>query len=273
MGSIKVGGSRGWGKIGAKEYEKNSQGVAYIPLSDIPSLVPFHDIVKDNPNYYGTEKYQSLKHSIESDGYDESFPVWVYRGRIVDGWHRITACKELGMEVVPVLELPYRTSLKDIEKKVMRTEIGRQMSPSQLAIKAWKKLQDGTFKNAAEAALAIGSSEGSVKAVAYVANHGDADWIDQIFMGKKVRVGDLGYTDSIFTVKSNIIKMKKDEMKRDFGGGKFVTDDELERIKNSIMAAIDGIHYEQIKRALKPAYEKARELQVEAERRAALYRI
>lgn len=44
-----------------------------------------------------TEDYQRLKQDIEANGYDESQPIILYQGDILDGWNRQKACDELGV--------------------------------------------------------------------------------------------------------------------------------------------------------------------------------
>jgi len=43
------------------------------------------------------EDYQRLRQDIEANGYDESQPVMLYQGDILDGWNRQKACDELGV--------------------------------------------------------------------------------------------------------------------------------------------------------------------------------
>lgn len=44
-----------------------------------------------------TEDYQRLKQDIEQNGYDESQPIMLYQGDILDGWNRQKACDETGI--------------------------------------------------------------------------------------------------------------------------------------------------------------------------------
>ena len=48
------------------------------------------------------EAYVSLKNDIEKNGYDFNFPIWIYEDKIIDGWNRSKACKELG--IIPTYE-------------------------------------------------------------------------------------------------------------------------------------------------------------------------
>jgi hypothetical protein len=43
------------------------------------------------------EDYQRLRQDIEASGYDETQPIMLYQGDILDGWNRQKACDELGV--------------------------------------------------------------------------------------------------------------------------------------------------------------------------------
>jgi hypothetical protein len=43
------------------------------------------------------EDYQRLRQDIEASGYDETQPIMLYQGDILDGWNRQKACDELGI--------------------------------------------------------------------------------------------------------------------------------------------------------------------------------
>lgn len=44
------------------------------------------------------EDYQRLKQDIADNGYDESQPIYLYQGEILDGWNRQKACNELNVK-------------------------------------------------------------------------------------------------------------------------------------------------------------------------------
>ncbi len=234
-----------------EDFGKSESGNYLIPISEIGKMINFHPIVADNPKYFGTPKYEALKHSIDSHGYDSKKPISIYHKRIVDGWHRTTACQELGLSFIEAEELPYRMTIEEVQEEVIRGEIGRQMSKSELAIKAWKKWQDGTYKSVAQAALNIGTTQSGIKAVSYVAKHGNVDWIDSIYKGEEVRYGDaLKTTDNIFTIKAHLEKAKKNgallnAMRRNYSYKK-MTDEEMDTIKKQLGEILTGKFYEDI---------------------------
>lgn len=54
-----------------------------------------HEVGKILPQL-DNDEYQSLKNDIKLNG--QILPAWLYDGKILDGWHRYKACKELGLE-------------------------------------------------------------------------------------------------------------------------------------------------------------------------------
>lgn len=193
-----------------KEYEKDSYGNYIIPLNHIPKNIKFHKLTKNNPNYYDTPLYQALKTNIENNGYDANIPILIYRGKIVDGWHRVTACKEIGLDSIIAKELPYKMALKDVEALVIRLEVRRQMTKTQLAIKAWKGWKICEFRTKEEASNVVGISVNSIKAVDRVVKEYGTNIIEKLYAGEKVEYGNgLKQTDSVSTIKAFIDKKNK----------------------------------------------------------------
>jgi len=223
----------------SEEYPKED-GLYVIPLEDIPSEIKFHELTKKNPNYIGNEMYEALKISIDENGYDKNFPIFIYRNKIVDGFHRTSACKELGVDKIYAKEIPYTTSMEDVEALVLRLEKRRQMTKTQIAIKAWKEWKNGTYKSRKEASLKTGISENSLKAVDFVAKRGDIKWIDILFNGGSVKFDyNKAPTDSIFTLKSYIYSKDKDEAKKDTNQQtRKASDSEIKDLKEQLVDII-----------------------------------
>jgi hypothetical protein len=76
------------------------------------------------------EDYQRLRQDIEANGYDESQPVMLYQGDILDGWNRQKACDELGVAA------RYQHFVGDDEEAIaymMRTNKRRNLNSGQWA--------------------------------------------------------------------------------------------------------------------------------------------
>ena len=48
------------------------------------------------------EDYGRLVSDIRQHGYDETLPIVLYQGAILDGWSRYRACAEIGIEPVSI---------------------------------------------------------------------------------------------------------------------------------------------------------------------------
>ena len=80
----------------------------------------------------GTKEYQNLLASLESHGYDQAFPIYLYEDQIMDGRNRFKACQELGIEpVFLTFEGSYNEAL---EKSWMLNSSRRQLEKSQRAM-------------------------------------------------------------------------------------------------------------------------------------------
>ena len=76
------------------------------------------------------EDYSRLVNDIKQNGFDESQPIWLYQGAILDGWNRHRACLECN--VTP----KFKTFAGDDSEAiafVMRTNKRRNLSSSQWA--------------------------------------------------------------------------------------------------------------------------------------------
>jgi len=76
------------------------------------------------------DDYERLKADIAANGYDESMPITVYQGDIIDGWNRYRACNELNTK--PKIE-QFAGSDTDAIEFVMRTNKRRNLNSSQWA--------------------------------------------------------------------------------------------------------------------------------------------
>jgi site-specific DNA-methyltransferase (adenine-specific) len=79
-----------------------------IEYVDINSIKPY----KNNAKLHPKEQIEQIKKSIEEFGMDD--PIGIWKDEIVEGHGRLIACKELGMETVPIIRLDHLT---DEERK------------------------------------------------------------------------------------------------------------------------------------------------------------
>ncbi len=117
------------------------EGTQAEVLEAEPLVVPLQEIVvAENPilkkSIYNNlpemqpEKYQQLKNDIQKNKYDKKFPIWLYKGDILDGWNRQQVCNELN--IIPNYETFKGTDLEAFWF-VVRSNNRRDLSPIQRA--------------------------------------------------------------------------------------------------------------------------------------------
>lgn len=74
-----------------------------IEYIDINSIKPYKNNAKKHPR----EQIEQIKKSIEQFGMDD--PIGIWKDEIVEGHGRLIACKEMGMEKIPVIRLDHLT--------------------------------------------------------------------------------------------------------------------------------------------------------------------
>lgn len=87
------------------------------------SLNKFPEMSKDH--------FNNLKNDIIVNGYDKTFPVYLYEDKIIDGWNRYKACKELNIE--PNFK-EFKGDKKEAVVFILRTNNRRDLTPYQRSI-------------------------------------------------------------------------------------------------------------------------------------------
>ena len=148
-------------------------------------LVLQHALADSHPGY--TEgQFLALKLDIEKHG--QKVPATFYRGKLVDGRHRLRAVKELNIDTLLFVSLPNNLTLAEVKDEVLATEVRRHQSPTQLAIKAYRfwKIESITQE---EAVKVVGASATNLKLVNKLVKYGRLDIIDILESGGKVDTG------------------------------------------------------------------------------------
>lgn len=78
----------------------NELKIEYVPID---SIKPYERNAKLHP----AEQVEQIKRSIHDNGMND--PIGVWHDTVVEGHGRLLACKELGMETVPVIRLDHMT--------------------------------------------------------------------------------------------------------------------------------------------------------------------
>ena len=77
------------------------------------------------------EHFNNLKNDMIINGYDKTFPVYLYEDKIIDGWNRYKACKELNIE--PNFK-EFKGDKKEAVVFILRTNNRRDLTPYQRSI-------------------------------------------------------------------------------------------------------------------------------------------
>jgi len=158
-----------------------------------------HKMTAMNPKM-NTEEFAAFVTSMRQG---QLIPVMVYRGKIVDGYHRHSALTVLGTKTIKYIELPRNAKLADIQSIVVTVEVRRHQTPTQLAIKAFNltKKAGGDLTQEAAARL-IGVCINQIERVATIFNAGRLDIIELLRDGGKFpipKVSDSGANYSVDT--------------------------------------------------------------------------
>lgn len=154
-------------------------------------------------------KYEAFKQSIATHG--QRVPVLLYRGKIVDGRHRLRALKELEVGTIVCSIIPNNTTLEEVEKLVLITEDRRHQTTAQLAITAYYKYKSGKYTQA-EACKLVGCSLTNLKYVIRIEKFGREDIIKTLIGGGKVDVSRTSrYTRMTDSLPAIVEKLKEDE--------------------------------------------------------------
>ena len=172
--------------------------IEIIPLAGLK----LHEITNLHPAQTKTE-YDSMKHSIEVSG--QLVPVLTYRGKVVDGKHRIKAMTELGLKEIKVMALNPVQTLTAIKSKVIASDIRRNKTSAQKAIQAWKACNDDPTLSREEAAMLYMTNVSEMSVVNVIAKQVGTVILDKLLATGKV-ILDNGDGSRAYT---NLRKLKQ----------------------------------------------------------------
>jgi len=153
-------------------------------MKKLPDSLSEHKIAKMHP-LYTDEQFIALKLDIDKRG--QKVPIILYRGKVVDGRHRLRAIKELGLQTIICTELSSRMTLEQVIKEVNTTEIRRHQSPTQLAIKANKLYERSNKELTLEQAVKQSQATNTnTKRVRQLIKMGRRDLVDMLERGMLV---------------------------------------------------------------------------------------
>ena len=168
------------------------------------------------------EQYNSLKNDIERNG--QLDPIILYRGKVIDGRHRLKVAQELGKDNIKTVSMPNNSTLAEIRSVVKSKETHRHQTPTQLAIYAMKHLQkhneDTRNKDKQMTQLDAANEFGVVvkqigRAIRIETKLKRPDIIDSLYAGNKINIGTAHrplMTDSLQSVINYLESTKVKEL-------------------------------------------------------------
>jgi hypothetical protein len=148
-------------------------------------------------------EYSALKLDIESKGQKD--PGVLFKGKVLDGRHRLRALAELGAATMKFTKLPNNTTLDEVLSVVRSKETRRHDSVAQKAIMAYNHMKMSQLNETQEQlAIAYGVARkriGEAKKIDVI--FGRRDILDWVFNGNKFNTGTESkpnYTDSLLAI-------------------------------------------------------------------------
>ena len=168
-----------------------------------------HEITKTHP-IMSAEQYEAFKADIAT--YGQLQPVLTYRGRIVDGRHRLRALTELGIDTIKTERLPNNLTMDQVRVAVYSTEMRRHQTPTMLAVKAYRLCTTGMTQP--EAAKKVGTNVRGIQRVASIVKMGRLDIVELLEVGEKFNISKNPsvpmLSDSLPAIINRLQEMKTD---------------------------------------------------------------
>ncbi len=157
-------------------------------------------------------RFTALKNSIAELG--QKLPIIMYRGKCIDGRHRLKAFKELGLTEINSINENSQMSLEDIKNVIVNGyEQRRHQTPTQTAIMSYREwvgyreLGDKISQGAVAEKYGIGLKQlGRAKQLEEVAGK---DIMELLFQGNKINIGTEAHPNNTDSLSSLINYFKK----------------------------------------------------------------
>ncbi len=156
-----------------KIYEISPLGLELHPLAEMMRL------------HTDAEREQMRQSFIELG---QLVPIVLYKGRVVDGRHRLWTTLDLGLESIMVMKLDSNLTLDEVEEIVLQLQGGRQLTPSEKAIQAYLIMEKKSISMRA-AAKKCASSKTLISKVKFIVDILGLKKVRDMYDGKPVSVG------------------------------------------------------------------------------------
>jgi hypothetical protein len=147
-------------------------------------------------------QYDALKEDLQINGQLE--PITLYKGKVVDGRHRVQAMTELKMDTINTTALPESMTIADVRQVVLSKEKRRHQTPTQLAIMAYseylRQRSKGGKVSQGELAKVFGTNRMMMSRVSKLDKLVPQEIMELLFNGHKITIskdGKVFTTDSL----------------------------------------------------------------------------
>lgn len=175
------------------------------------SGVEIHELANLTPSMTDAE-FKGLKLSIHENG--QQMPIKMYRGKCIDGRHRVKALRELGITEVFYENENSQLSLEDVRTKILTVyERRRHQTPTQKAILAYREYQRvrelGERVGQGAIAESLGTTIKQLGRAKQLDEVAGKDIIELLFQGNKINIGTEAHPNNTDSLDSLINYFKK----------------------------------------------------------------
>jgi len=213
---------------------KNSKKRGFSLLELDPNKLEISELANLNPLMSDKQFDNFIK--LFENGFDYNIShIVLYKGKVVDGRHRVKACKQLGINLYG-RNLPSTMSTEEVKEFIHGTENRRHQTPTQLAIRAYlfwlKQKEEGNSisqDNAANQKLSNKKMLGRAKKLDEIAGR---KILSKLLDGKKILItnnnGTVRPTDVLTTLINYFKNRNEDLIQQSDKYEGHLTDEELE---------------------------------------------
>lgn len=175
------------------------------------SEVEIHELANLTPSMTDAE-FKGLKLSIHENG--QQMPIKMYRGKCIDGRHRVKALRELGITEVLYENENSQLSLEDVRTKILTVyERRRHQTPTQKAILAYREYQRvrelGEKVGQGAIAESLGTTIKQLGRAKQLDEVAGKDIVELLFQGNKINIGTEAHPNNTDSLDSLINYFKK----------------------------------------------------------------
>jgi hypothetical protein len=157
-------------------------------------------------------EFKGLKLSIHENG--QQMPIKMYRGKCIDGRHRVKALRELGITEVLYENENSQLSLEDVRTKILTVyERRRHQTPTQKAILAYREYQRvrelGEKVGQGAIAESLGTTIKQLGRAKQLEEVAGKDIVELLFQGNKINIGTEVHPNNTDSLDSLINYFKK----------------------------------------------------------------